>query len=37
MPRGTTYLAWRTDRATPDDLGPIIQMARERFTVPLMC
>jgi DNA-binding transcriptional LysR family regulator len=37
MPRATTYLAWRTDRATPDDLGPIIQVARERFAVPLMC
>jgi DNA-binding transcriptional LysR family regulator len=37
LPRAITYLAWRTDRATPDDLGPIIQMARERFTVPLMC
>jgi DNA-binding transcriptional LysR family regulator len=37
MPRGTTYLAWRTDRATPEDLGPIISQARERFAVPLMC
>jgi len=37
MPPAITYLAWRTDRATPDDLGPIIAMARERFTVPLMC
>jgi DNA-binding transcriptional LysR family regulator len=37
MPRGTTYLAWRTDRATPDDLGPIIARARERFAVPITC
>jgi DNA-binding transcriptional LysR family regulator len=32
---GTTYLAWRTDRDHPDDLGPIIDAARERFPVPL--
>jgi DNA-binding transcriptional LysR family regulator len=37
MPPAVTYLAWRTDRDTPDDLGPIIQIARERFIVPLMC
>jgi DNA-binding transcriptional LysR family regulator len=37
MPRAITYLAWRADRATPDDLGPIIELARERFAVPLMC
>jgi DNA-binding transcriptional LysR family regulator len=37
MPRAITYLAWRTDRATPDDLGPIIARARERFAVPIMC
>ena len=32
---GTTYLAWRTDRDHPDDLGPIIDAARERFPQPL--
>jgi DNA-binding transcriptional LysR family regulator len=32
---GTTYLAWRTDRDNPDDLGPIIQAARQRFPHPL--
>lgn len=32
---GTTYLAWRTDRDHPDDLGPIIQSARKRFPRPL--
>jgi DNA-binding transcriptional LysR family regulator len=37
MPHGTTYLAWRTDRATPDDLGPIITQARRRFTTPFAC
>jgi DNA-binding transcriptional LysR family regulator len=37
MLHATTYLAWRTDRAAPDDLGPIIQRARERFVVPFMC
>ncbi len=34
-PAGTTYLAWRTDRDHPEDLGPIIQTARERFHSPL--
>jgi DNA-binding transcriptional LysR family regulator len=37
LQRAVTYLAWRTDRDTPDDLGPIIQIARERFAVPLSC
>jgi DNA-binding transcriptional LysR family regulator len=37
MPRAITHLAWRTDRAAPDDLGPIIALARERFASPLMC
>jgi DNA-binding transcriptional LysR family regulator len=37
MPHATTYLAWRTDRATLEDLGPIIQRARERFAVPFIC
>jgi DNA-binding transcriptional LysR family regulator len=32
---GTTYLAWRIERDRPDDLGPIIQAARERFRSPL--
>jgi DNA-binding transcriptional LysR family regulator len=32
---GTTYLAWRTDRDAPDDLGPVIQAARQRFSHPL--
>jgi NAD(P)-dependent dehydrogenase (short-subunit alcohol dehydrogenase family) len=35
--RAITYLAWRTGRAAPDDLGPIIAQARERFAVPLTC
>jgi DNA-binding transcriptional LysR family regulator len=37
MPPAVTYLAWRRDRATPDDLGPIIAQARQRFTMPLTC
>jgi DNA-binding transcriptional LysR family regulator len=37
MPRAITHLAWRTDRAAPDDLGPIIALARERFAILLMC
>jgi DNA-binding transcriptional LysR family regulator len=32
---GATYLAWRIDRDTDDDLGPIIAAARERFAQPL--
>lgn len=32
---GTTYLAWRTDRDSSDDLGSIIESARERFRTPL--
>jgi DNA-binding transcriptional LysR family regulator len=33
--RATTYLCWSADRCNPDDLGPIITRARERFEVPL--
>lgn len=31
----TTYLCWRSDRNVDDDLGPIVTLARERFTAPL--
>jgi DNA-binding transcriptional LysR family regulator len=30
-----TYLCWRIDRRNPDDLGPIIDKAYERFETPL--
>jgi DNA-binding transcriptional LysR family regulator len=30
-----TYLCWRTDRDRPDDLGPILAVARTRFAAPL--
>jgi DNA-binding transcriptional LysR family regulator len=35
FPKGTTYLAWRVDRDTPDDLGPLLSAARSRFGSPL--
>jgi DNA-binding transcriptional LysR family regulator len=35
LPRGTTYIAWRVDRDTPDDLGPVLTAIRSRFAVPL--
>ncbi|MFI9382114.1 LysR family transcriptional regulator [Kutzneria sp. NPDC052558] len=39
LPPGTpgadTYLAWRADRETDDDLGPTIEVARHRFATPL--
>lgn len=35
FPKGTTYLAWRVDRDTPDDLGPLLTAARARFASPL--
>jgi DNA-binding transcriptional LysR family regulator len=35
LTRGTTYLAWRTDRESDDDLAPIIAEARLRFHRPL--
>ncbi|WP_243794968.1 hypothetical protein [Saccharopolyspora gloriosae] len=31
----TTYLCWRVDRRNPDDLGPVIDLVRECFHVPL--
>ncbi|GAA1953511.1 LysR family transcriptional regulator [Microbacterium deminutum] len=30
-----TYLCWRVDRDRPDDLAPILQVARERFATPV--
>ena len=30
-----TYLCWRSDRDRPDDLGPILTVARSRFATPL--
>jgi DNA-binding transcriptional LysR family regulator len=35
FPKGTTYLAWRVDRDTPDDLGPVLSAARSKFASPL--
>ena len=35
FPKGTTYLAWRVDRDAPDDLGPVLSVARTRFASPL--
>jgi hypothetical protein len=31
----TTYLCWRSDRDNPDDLGPFLALARERFPEPM--
>ncbi|NQX28095.1 LysR family transcriptional regulator [Microbacteriaceae bacterium VKM Ac-2854] len=33
--RATTYLCWRADRDREDDLGPILRLAADRFSVPL--
>ena len=34
VPQATTYLAWRGDRDTDNDLGPILSRARSRFASP---
>lgn len=31
----TTYLCWRVDRNTREDLGPLIELARNRFDSPI--
>jgi LysR family hca operon transcriptional activator len=33
--RAVTYLCWRSDRDSEQDLGPILTLARERFPVPI--
>jgi DNA-binding transcriptional LysR family regulator len=35
LPSGTTYIAWRVDRDTADDLGPVLTALRSRFASPL--
>ena len=35
FPRGETYLAWRVDRDRVDDLAPILDAARAKFSEPL--
>ncbi|GAA4667781.1 LysR family transcriptional regulator [Frondihabitans cladoniiphilus] len=33
--RAVTYLCWRTDRDSAQDLGPILSIARDRFLAPI--